>query len=280
MSWVFVSGDEVNQQTPVSLAEMLLRASRTFQEIAPQIEAALKGAQQAYEKFLENNPSFLHNVQQFAKEIKNFPEHQRQAWTTAATHGWYLNADTPASIRPAIVAGTDVLDQYMIEHLEEDWNAISKSVLSSHPERREILECAFRLHLEGCYIAAIPLMLAQIDGICAEVLGAHLFTDQDNREAKLTEMASNTDAFMGLLLEILGLKTQFSAGISKHSPARKALAPNRNGILHGSRRHLDYGTKVNSLKTFSLLAFVVFIFGETSHQDHNRLAVSAVSGEA
>jgi len=273
-------GDEVTQQAPASFKEMLLRASKTFQEIAPQIEAALKGAQQAYEKFLENNHNLLQNVQQFAEGIKNFPEHQREAWTAAATHGWYVNADTPASMRQAIAAGKDVLDQYMIEHLEEDWNEISESVISSYPERREILECAFRLHVDGCYIASIPLMLAQTDGICAQVLGAHLFTDQEDREAKLAKMASNADTFMGLLLEILGLKTQFSAGISKHSPARKALAPNRNGILHGSRKHLDYGTKVNSLKTFSLLAFVAFILGETSRKDQNSLAISATSHEA
>jgi hypothetical protein len=36
-------------------------------------------------------------------------------------------------------------------------------------------------------------------------------------------------------------------------------APNRNGILHGSRKHLDYGTEVNSLRPFhcSPLSFIV-----------------------
>lgn len=260
-------GEQVTQQDPISLAELLLHASKKFQEVAPQIEAALKGAQEAFENFLEKNPNFLRQVQRFADEIKHFPERQRQAWITAAEQGWYLNAETPVSMRQAIVGGKDVLDQCMIDHLEEDWKAISENIISSYPERREILECAFQLHLEGRYIAAIPLMLAQADGICAQALGAHLFTDQDDREARLTEMASNADTFTGLLLEILGLKTQFSAGISKHSQARKALAPNRNGILHGSRRHLDYGTKVNSLKTFSLLAFVVFILCQASQAD-------------
>jgi hypothetical protein len=41
-------------------------------------------------------------------------------------------------------------------------------------------------------------------------------------------------------------------------------APNRNGILHGSRKHLDYGTEVNSLKALSLLAFVVYCFDDTA----------------
>ena len=259
----------MTQQNPLSLEEMLLRASRKFQEVAPQIEAALRRAQEAFENFLEKNPNFFNQVQQFADGIKDFPERHRQAWVKAAEQGWYLNAETPASMSQAIGEGKDVLDQYMIEHLQEDWKAVSESVISSYPERREILECAFQLHLEGRYIAAIPLMLAQADGICAQALGAHLFTDKDDRKAKLTEMASNADTFIGVLLEILGLRTQFSAGINKHSPARKALAPNRNGILHGSHRHLDYGTKVNSLKTFSLLAFVAFILREASQTTLN-----------
>jgi hypothetical protein len=60
------------------------------------------------------------------------------------------------------------------------------------------------------------------------------------------------------------MDTQFNAGIREAKPKDKLRAPNRNGILHGSRRHLDYGTKINSLKAFSLLAFVVLVFSEDS----------------
>jgi hypothetical protein len=68
-----------------------------------------------------------------------------------------------------------------------------------------------------------------------------------------------SDTITGIFLEILRMKTQFSAGIRENSAHKKTLAPNRNGILHGSSKHLDYGTKVNSFKAFSLLAFVVFV---------------------
>ncbi|WP_221624668.1 hypothetical protein, partial [Burkholderia contaminans] len=33
-----------------------------------------------------------------------------------------------------------------------------------------------------------------------------------------------------------------------------------NGIMHGSVDHLDYGSKVNGYKAFSLLCFVAFCF--------------------
>jgi hypothetical protein len=60
-----------------------------------------------------------------------------------------------------------------------------------------------------------------------------------------------------ILLEPYKIKTQFSEGVKKHSKTDKQKAPNRNGILHGHRSHLDYGSELNSLKSFSLLAFVV-----------------------
>lgn len=253
-----------NQQAPIPLGELLLQVAKTFQEVAPQIQASLREAQELFASFLEQNSEFFEQLERFLKELQYLPERQREAWVTAAERGWYMNATTPASMRRAVLDSKDALDCYMVEHLEKDWAAITESILSAHPERREILECAFQLHTEGRYIAAIPLMLAQADGICAQALGAHLFTDHEKRDAKLTEMGSNTDSFIGILLSVLGLKTQFSAGISKYSAPKKALAPNRNGILHGSHRHLDYGTKTNSLKTFSLLAFITFILARAT----------------
>jgi hypothetical protein len=256
----------MNQQAPIPLGELLLHAAKKLQEVSPQIQATLRGAQEAFGRFLVQNPEFFEQLPHFLNEFQHLPEQHREAWSTAAEHGWYMNAKTPASIMHVALDGQDALDRYMAEHLEEDWIAITESILFAHPERGPILKCAFQLHTEGRYLAAIPLMLAQADGICAQALGAHLFTDHEERDAKLSDMASNTDSFIGILLGVLGIRTQFSAGISKYSAPRKALAPNRNGILHGSHRHLDYGTKVNSLKTFSLLAFVTFILAEATTQ--------------
>lgn len=252
----------MNQRAPTTLSELLLHAAKKFEEVAPQIQAVLREAQDTFARLLEKNPDFSEQVDHFLRELQRLPERQREAWIIAAERGWYVNAETPASINHVVLAGKDALDNYMTEHLEQDWGAITASILSAHPDRHEILECAFRLHTEGCYLGAIPLMLSQADGICAQALGAHLFTDHDVREAKLLEKAANTDTFVAILLEVLGLRTQFSAGINKYTAPKKALAPNRNGILHGSHRHLDYGTKTNSLKTFSLLAFVTFTLSE------------------
>jgi len=211
----------------------------------------------------------LEPLAQLVEAIKTLPERQRSIWTEAANYGWYINWYTPIPLGWRKAEGSAALDARMIAHLEHDWDKIKSSILLSHPEREEILSCAFELHKEGRYIASIPLFLAQTDGICAQRLGAHLFTDNEERSQRIAGLQACENDFVVILLEILGLKTQFSAGIKKSRPRHKKLAPNRNGILHGSRKHLDYGTELNSFKAFSLLAFVTFTLSERLLRPHN-----------
>ncbi|KVX02631.1 hypothetical protein [Shewanella frigidimarina] len=63
-----------------------------------------------------------------------------------------------------------------------------------------------------------------------------------------------------IILSPLLQDTEFGARIGKGKQVDKAKAPNRNGFLHGSRKHLDYGTEINSLKCISLLAYVATTF--------------------
>jgi hypothetical protein len=89
------------------------------------------------------------------------------------------------------------------------------------------------------------------------------FTRQKRRQPKLNKRIADSDTATGMFLKLINLETQFSKEMENSSPAAKALAPNRHGILHGSIEHLDYGTEINSFKTFSLLAFISFILRKT-----------------
>ena len=231
-------------------------------ETIAKMDLALAGIRDSIAKFLRENPNFFENIQQLVEEFKDLPDKQRKLWSQAARLGWYLNGETSLSMTREVVKGQDDLNRYMIESLRGDWPTVTESILLAHPARREILECAFQLHAEGRYVASVPLFLAQADGICAQTIGAHLFTDHEDREARISQLSANSDEVTATMLGLLGLKTQLGARIGRASAKHKSLAPNRNGILHGARKHLDYGTEINSLKAFSLLAFVVYIFTE------------------
>lgn len=235
----------------------------------PKLEAWANETIEVILRFIQDNPNLLEGILQFLHDFKNLPTRQREVWSEAASLGWYMNSESSISMKHYVGQGQNALDSYMMQEIEMDWPILTRSIVEAYPSRANILNCAFELHSEGRYIASIPLFFAQADGICAQNLGAQLFTDKNIRKSKITERLSKVEPFTDVLFEILGMETQFNAGMRKAKPSDKLKAANRNGILHGSRKHLDYGTKVNSLKAFSLLAFVVLLFSKKSPANQN-----------
>lgn len=230
--------------------------------------------------WINEHPKFIESIKNLSKKIKQWPEAQRIILKEFALYGWFINWETelnlPDQINLAKKGDGEGLNKYMINHLKNDWDEIVKHIITFCPERREILQTAFDLHHKGIYIASIPLFLAQSDGICAHVLGKQLFAREEGKLAtsiKLDELLSNGELTKGsivdVFLEPLRTKNQYSEGSSRHTPKKKGKGPNRNGILHGSSKHLDYGTELNSYKSFSLLAYIVFML-EDFMKDNNK----------
>ncbi len=244
--------------------EQVLANALMKSNFGPKLEAWANDIHEKISSFMQANPNLLSDLRHFLDDFKNLPVKQREVWSKAASLGWYMNSESSISMKRYVDFGQQALDTYMAQELQADWKVLTTSIIAAYPARAEILACAFELHSEGRYIASIPLFFAQADGICAQNLGAHLFTDGTERESKIAERSQSAEPFTDVLLELLGMDTQFNAGIREAKPKDKLRAPNRNGILHGSRKHLDYGTETNSLKAFSLLAFVVLVFSKES----------------
>lgn len=214
-------------------------------------------------EFIEANPGLLNSLDDY---FKNWPKYYKDDWVKLAEFGWYLNWETPSNYNVALEKGQTDLNAFMTSYLNVDWGKITNKILSLYPEREHILETAFRLHRDKNYIASIPLFFSQIDGICAQEVNAFLFTEYDQLKSQIQKIIDKSDNVLSdVLLEVLSSKTQFGASISKVNKGKKERAPNRSGILHGSRKHLDYGSEINSLKAFSLLAFIAFCFDK--HKD-------------
>ena len=219
------------------------------------------------------SPEVAEGIRIFLKALETWPVWQKEYWLKASEMGWYFNWETPASsCFEATDKGKETLDAFMVMHLENDWEKLTKLIIQLCPDRSEILNEAFSLHAERRYIASIPLLLSQTDGICAEYLGAFLFSEHDRRAEQIESTLENSEnKLLDLFLSVLKNKNQYSKGIGKSSLSHKEKGPNRNGILHGSRKHLDYGTKINSLKCFSLLAFTVFVLVDSKEKNSHRL---------
>jgi hypothetical protein len=215
--------------------------------------------------FLKKNPDFFKKLGHY---LDNFPIYHKENWVKLARQGWCLNWLTPVTVESALDSGKTYLDKFMAAHLTQDWDKLTGKIISLYPHRKHVFDAAFDLHKnQQNYIASIPLFFSQIDGICAENLGVYLFSEHERRQQKIQDLTdASGDLLTNVFLEVLNSRTQFGESISSKSKAKKELAPNRNGVLHGSRKHLDYGTEINSLKAFSLLAFVVYCFEENQDE--------------
>lgn len=208
-------------------------------------------------KFIQEHQE---EIKALAKYIENFEEIHSGLWKAAAENGWFPNDFISIDFERYVAQGKEILDTYMFHELNPITNEIHASLIESFPERKHILDVAFELHNQKNYIAAIPLFLSQTDGICAQKIGSYLFTEHDKRIEKIQQYIEKSPEKTVILAPILQ-NTQFGASISKGKKL-KDKAPNRSGILHGSRKHLDYGTEINSLKCISLLSYVSTIFND------------------
>lgn len=206
-------------------------------------------------KFAEQFCSLVSGLASLPQNIRDFSEE-------SAAKGWFFTSESfMANMKDAYDEGQEKLDSYMIEEIDFNYIKIKKTLLQNHQNREHILSVAFDLHEKSNWIACIPILLSQTEGIFSENVGSLLFSETDKRKQKLLDrFKDKANEYMPFLYTPFVSKTQFSAGISASSNSKKKNGPNRNGILHGSRQHLDYGTKINSYKCISLLSYVSMVF--------------------
>ena len=203
-------------------------------------------------------------------------------------NGWYPNSIT---LRHKLIEG-ETIDSFMERCLCGDYYTQIKNdyILNKYSNRREIFTEAFNLFEDERYIACIPLLLSQVDGIIMEsglkgfFLGKNKIKENQTKELKYIEYLKKyaTD-FENGNVEIL-VKQFFlsfyegayneggSLSISRESSQVEANEIgffNRHGILHGDSNYLEYGTKINALKAISLLVFVIQTL-DIINQDFNQ----------
>lgn len=243
---------KISNKIVANIVEPLTEIAETFEPVFKDINKIAK----AFEPYLSQ---FDKVAQQIYKRAKKWQAEKKQDVVLMAENGWYPNWLT-FFYTPSVELRT--IDELMIMHLNENWDDITSMILKFCPKRRHILKNAFCLHESGNYIAAMPLFLSQADGICCEsIVNSFLFTEnkvEENIDKLIESGQVKTDMFVEVFLEPFKIKNYHRVGISKNSASAKAKAPSRSGILHGHRKHLDYGTEKNSLKCFSLLSFVVY----------------------
>jgi len=226
--------------------------AKFIEEIQPALQAVGRFIAGALEKWQPVFQAIGHAVEQWDKNRKENVIFMVQ-------NGWFPSWK-------AILRGernSALLDQYMMGRIKQSLPEIQNRLVELYPHRSKFIKHAFELHENGDYMASIPLILIQADGICEENLSPFFSKDPRTKKKFATEFLELVDSrnrtfdwFNQHLLEALKIVSQIQRSSINYSEADKLNGPNRHGILHGSKEHLDYPTEINSYKAISFIAFV------------------------
>ena len=228
----------------------------------PAIQAYAVEMEKVRRKFAPIALEMQEKAVEFATQVIKWQKEKKIHVSLMAKNGWFPNWHT-FFCHPE--EGNDSLDDFMISHIDECWDKIKKKMVELCPNREHIFNVIFELHEQKNYVASIPLIFTQADGICGEEFTYFFSADPNTKKKASDDILEKYDngeiklnIFTEFLLEPFKTKLQLSNGSSKHTKPFKLKGPNRHGIIHGSRRHLDYGSKINGYKTLSFLAFLIY----------------------
>jgi hypothetical protein len=195
-----------------------------------------------------------------AEGFNGLPPEIRRKLIVLGQHGWYLDPqltlpadwDLAHAFEDGRATEADAaLSSYFTSQLTE----IEGGLVKLAPARAKLVRSAFEAHRRGEYELAIPVLLAQTDGISVDATGGSLFRDTDGSPltaAYVRGIAS--DEFLAAMLAPLAQKLPINATEKQRGKVGTWTALNRHMVLHGES--LNYGTETNSLKAISLLNYV------------------------
>jgi len=202
-------------------------------------------------------------IKRLQKYFSNLPECTQAALLKLGEYGWYFD------LRLSILEIQDLVDALsdgnieeaesaLVEHFENSLHEIEEDISKKFPLREKLIKAAFNAYRRQEYDLAIPVLLAQADGICKEATGKYLFIKERGRTRP--EIASYVDqvdegSYEAALLSPLTKTLPVNASTRERADAFNAL--NRHQVLHGES--LDYGSKINGLKAISLINYVAWI---------------------
>jgi hypothetical protein len=195
------------------------------------------------------------------RSFRELPPRTQEALLLLGAHGWYLDLDLPLpglwKLKKALSEGNiEEAEHALIEYFEGRIDKIEESISKRFPNREKLIRAAFNAHRRQEYELAIPVILAQTDGICKEVVNEYLFIKKNKKPGTaiyVEQIASDT--FRAAILSPLA--QTLPIGVSKHKRTEGFNELNRHMVMHGES--LDYGSKTNSLKAISLINYVAHV---------------------
>ena len=236
----------------------------------------------AVREFVRQNEPLLKalsevNWEDVSRRLEAMPDLSKKAVILASSKGWFFSMnDSLEEVLMLIENLDDVnLDEEMARYWRKNLDAVEIKLCQRYPDRSTPITAAFAAHKSfgnDGYFLSIPVFIAQADGLLAEILNINsqpmsISRDKNSKISKETNAANALRArgiteldSHGLLHQIYDMhnfdliKSKIERKKTAESSGKPFSALNRHQVMHGEC--CDYGNEINSLKAFSLLAFV------------------------
>lgn len=179
-----------------------------------------------------------------------------ESLTYILQQGWYLpfyvNEATINSLANDIKIGNVLsADQNIINILDENSESEVEKLIKRFPARANAIIAAFTAHQRGEYYLSIPVFFAQTEGVCNEIVGSRFFRIKNGKPTTMSWASTHEHSdYINLIVKPLIEVGETRRIQEQGNPS----GINRHDVLHGDS--VDYGTKVNSYKAFSLLTYL------------------------
>ena len=207
--------------------------------------------------------------EELQRTFRELPPRTQEALLLLGNHGWYMDLEMSIpelwQLKGALEKGNVLEAEHALrEYFENRLEKIEISISKRFPRRARLVRAAFNAHRKREYELSIPVLLAQTDGICKEVVNQYLFIKQNKKPSTAIYVEQiATDSYKAALLSPLARTLPISASQHERSSGTNVL--NRHTVLHGDS--LDYGTEINSLKAISLISYVAHVLKDSDEKN-------------
>ena len=138
----------------------------------------------AFRSIAENMAALTAKVGDFQQLFyQTYAQHRQELphlLTLMIAHSWYPDfeipiADSRALEARAIAGDFPAVEHYLIEYFRRNASILERRISDLYPDRAIVISTAFKAYSDGQYILAIPVFLAQADGVSKELLSKYFF---------------------------------------------------------------------------------------------------------
>ena len=214
------------------------------------------------------------------ERMRELPDQIKVLLSQLAEEGWFFPLlDFPPSVMDYLTelleSDEEKVDSSLVEFFTSRLDEILQDLSVTFPERKHLFESGFKAHKCKEYDLSIPVLLAQADGVCLDMLGVKLYSRHKGvpvTKDALTEKIRclPVDEIVDAFFEPLRSGSVFSLGKDKVKEKRERNTSykvlNRHEIMHGI--DVNYGNEVNSLKAMAQLHYLTSV--KKSLENHGR----------